>query len=93
MNLFQPTHKLIAPAGEEIPVMLVSKTANRNYLVISEIEYEEGSEPCYEWHPDCGVTYAGMQLEGLEILPFYEKSYHFIQNKSDQNLSDRLMVL
>jgi len=93
MNPFEPTHKLIAPAGEEIPVMLVLKTENTNYLVISEIEYEEGSEPCYEWHPDRGVTYAGMQLEGLEIFPFNENSYHFIQNKTDQNLNDRLMVL
>ena len=89
MTIFQPTHKLMAPAGEEIPVMLVAKTENRNYLVISEIEYEEGTDPFYQWHPDQGVTYAGMQLKGLDILPLNPKNYHhnFSQNKSEKKIA------
>ncbi|WP_324632619.1 hypothetical protein [Phormidium sp. CCY1219] len=69
MKSFTPTHKLIAPAGEEIPVMLVSNCQNVRYQVISEVEYVEGSPAIYEWHPAEGVTYRGCRLEGLEIHP------------------------
>ncbi|MBO0349235.1 hypothetical protein J0895_08980 [Phormidium pseudopriestleyi FRX01] len=69
MSIFAPTHKLIAPAGEENPVMLFSKSESHKYRVISEIEHFEGSEAIYEWHPCQGVTYRGFVLNGLKILP------------------------
>jgi hypothetical protein len=69
MSIFAPTHKLIAPAGEETPVMLFSQSESHKYQVMSEIEYLEGSEAIYEWHPSQGVTYRGFALNGLKILP------------------------
>lgn len=69
MSIFAPTHKLIAPAGEETPVMLFSQSESHKYQVMSEIEYLEGSEAIYEWHPCQGVTYRGFVLNGLKILP------------------------
>lgn len=68
MTVFKPTHKLVAPAGEEIPVMLVSQKESLRYLVVSAEEYEEGSSAIYEWHPAEGVTYSGYKLDGLEIV-------------------------
>jgi len=97
MASFQPTHKLIAPAGEEIPVMLVSCSEHPNYLVITEIEHESGTDPFYQWHPYQGVTYNGFQLGELEILPlnFKKSSERQTENKSNiYAVSDRrLMVL
>ena len=95
MNTFQPTHKLMAPAGEEIPVMLVAETENMNYLVISEIEHQEGKEPFYQWHPARGVTYNGLRIDGLEILPLASKKYQdkFTETKSRNTFSNQLMVL
>ncbi len=54
MSIFAPTHKLIAPAGEETPVMLFSQSDSHKYRVMSEIEYLEGSEAIYEWAPLSG---------------------------------------
>lgn len=69
MSIFAPTHKLITPAGEGTPVMLFSQSESHKYRVMSEIEYLEGSEAIYEWHPSQGVTYRGFVLNGLKILP------------------------
>lgn len=69
MTVFQPTHQLIGPAGEEIPVMLVPDAKHMSYLAIGAIEYYEQTEPVYSWSPDRGVTYNGFKLEGLEIVP------------------------
>ncbi len=66
---FQPTYQLVAPAGEKIPVMLVSQAHSFRYLVISRIEWEGDSPAVYEWHPSEGVTCQGIQLEALSILP------------------------
>ena len=70
---FQAGYRLVAPAGEEIPVMLVSQSDTFRYRVISEVEYEEQSTPLYEWHPSEGVTYRGFPLPGLEILSLNEE--------------------
>lgn len=70
---FLATYKLLGPAGEEIPVMLVSKPKNFRYRVISEAEYEDQGISMYEWHPSEGVTYRGCPLPGLEILPLEER--------------------
>ncbi len=67
MTVFKPTHLLLSPAGEEIPVMLVSQKESLRYLVVTAEEHEEGSAPVYEWHPCEGVTYSGYKLDGLEI--------------------------
>lgn len=69
MTVFKPTHLLVAPAGEQIPVMLISQKESLRYLVVTAEEYEEKSTPIYEWHPCEGVTYRGYYLNGLEILP------------------------
>ncbi|WP_234488538.1 hypothetical protein [Oxynema sp. CENA135] len=76
MNVFTPTHKLRAPAGEEIPVMLVSQPGQLRYLVVSAVEHAEGSVPTYTWHPSEGVTYQGYPLEGLEMLPLSGRQEH-----------------
>lgn len=68
MSVFQPTHKLVAPAGEEIPVMLLSQKQSFRYLAVTAEEYLEGSAPMYEWHPSEGVTYRGFKLDGLSIF-------------------------
>jgi hypothetical protein len=68
MSVFKPTHKLVAPAGEEIPVMLLSQKQSFRYLAVTAEEYQEGSAPIYEWHPSEGVTYRGFKLDGLSIL-------------------------
>ena len=97
MNIFNPTHNLIAPAGEEIPVMLLAHPERINYyLVITEIEYEEGSDPFYHWHPCQGVTYNGLQVDGLEILPLISTIYPYKLTESESEsytISNRLMVL
>ena len=68
MSAFKPTHKLVAPAGEEIPVMLLSQKQSFRYLAVTAEEYQEGSAPMYEWHPSEGVTYRGFKLDGLSVL-------------------------
>ena len=68
MSVFKPTHKLVAPAGEEIPVMLLSQKQSFRYLAVTAEEYQEGSAPMYEWHPSEGVTYRGFKLDGLSVL-------------------------
>lgn len=70
---FLASYKLVAPAGEEVPVMLVSQPETFRYRVISQAEYEEKSTPLYEWHPSEGVTYRGFPLPGLEILSLEEE--------------------
>lgn len=69
MSVFEATHKLVAPAGEEIPVMLVSQKDTVRYLVMTIEDSEEAIAPIYEWHPSEGVTYMGFKLDGLRILP------------------------
>ncbi|WP_199248310.1 hypothetical protein [[Phormidium] sp. ETS-05] len=71
---FQPTYQLVAPAGEQIPVMLVSQAQSFRYLVISRIEWEGDSPAVYEWHPSEGVTCQGIKLEALEILPLADRT-------------------
>lgn len=70
---FLASYKLVGPAGEEIPVMLVSQANNLRYRVISEAEYEDQGISMYEWHPSEGVTYRGFPLPGLEILSLEER--------------------
>lgn len=71
---FLASYKLISPAGEEIPVMLVSQPKTFRYRVISEAEYEEDQGiSMYEWHPSEGVTYRGFPLPGLEVLSLGER--------------------
>ncbi|AFY82260.1 hypothetical protein [Oscillatoria acuminata] len=86
MSIFAPTHKLIAPAGEETPVMLFSQSESHKYQVMSEIEYLEGSEAIYEWHPCQGVTYRGFVLNGLKILPLeVSQGWHYSPVNSAAN--------
>ncbi|MCT7985725.1 hypothetical protein NG796_20845 [Laspinema sp. A4] len=86
MSIFAPTHKLIAPAGEETPVMLFSQSESHKYRVMSEIEYLEGSEAIYEWHPCQGVTYRGFVLNGLKILPLeVSPGWHYSRVNSTAN--------
>lgn len=86
MSIFAPTHKLIAPGGEETPVMLFSQSETHRYQVISEIEYLEGSEPIYEWHPCQGVTYRGFVLNGLKILPLkVRQGWHYSRVNLEAN--------
>lgn len=66
---FNPTHQLVSPAGEEIPVLLISQQESLRYLIVSAEEYLEGSEPIYEWHPSEGVSYSGIVLDGLKVEP------------------------
>lgn len=49
--------------------MLVSQHNSLRYGVMSKVEYQEGSQPIYHWHPSEGVTYKGVLLDGLEIRP------------------------
>lgn len=97
MTIFQATHKLIAPAGEEIPVMLVSQPDNMRYLVMTEIDYEEQTQPFYQWLPGQGVTYNGWKLEGLEILPLTSAhkshSQFNIYEAKNKHFANRMMVL
>ncbi|MBW4682312.1 MAG: hypothetical protein KME19_19670 [Microcoleus vaginatus WJT46-NPBG5] len=68
MRVFEATHKLVAPAGEQIPVMLLSQKDRVRYLVMTPENYEDQSFPVYEWHPSEGVTYQGFYLDGLMIV-------------------------
>lgn len=68
MRVFEATHKLVAPAGEEIPVMLLSQKNSVRYLVMTPANYEDQSFPIYEWHPSEGVTYQGFYLDTLMIV-------------------------
>ncbi|MBW4497914.1 MAG: hypothetical protein KME26_33620 [Oscillatoria princeps RMCB-10] len=83
MSVFQPTHKLVAPAGEEIPVMLLSQKQSFRYLAVTAEEYEEGSAPIYEWHPSEGVTYRGFKLDGLSVLALDSRSKSLPQPASE----------
>lgn len=103
MTMFTPTHKLMAPAGEEIPVMLISQPEQMDYLVITEVEYESGTDAFYQWHPYRGVMYNGTKLDGLNIFPleYSQNQWRLTYNKSDgyknqnknQNFAHQLMVL
>lgn len=97
MKSFQPTHQLIAPAGEQIPVLLVPEISTVSYLVITEIEYEEGTAPFYRWHPLQGVTYNGIKLEGLKVLPLesaFGKKAELTDYESNRNhRGDLVMIL
>lgn len=69
MSVFEATHKLVAPAGEEIPVMLVSQKESTRYLVVTLEDGAQESTAIYEWHPSEGITYKGFNLDGLNIVP------------------------
>lgn len=86
MSIFAPTHQLITPTGEGTPVMLFSQSESHKYRVMSEIEYLEGSEAIYEWHPCQGVTYRGFVLTGLKILPLeVSQGWHYSRVNSAAN--------
>jgi hypothetical protein len=93
---FHPTHQLIAPAGEEIPVLLVPELGKIHYLVITEVEYEEGTAPFYRWHPLQGVTYNGIKLEGLKVLPLESalgKKAELTNYESNRNYRGDLVMI
>lgn len=74
MRIFKATHKLVPPAGEEIPVMLLSQKNSVRYLVMTPENYEDPSFPIYEWHPSEGVAYRGFYLDTLRIVPLRGES-------------------
>lgn len=68
MRVFEATHTLVTPAGEQIPVMLLSQKDHVRYIVMTPENLEDQSFPVYEWHPSEGVTYQGFHLDGLMIM-------------------------
>jgi hypothetical protein len=67
MEPFKATHEILTPAGEHIPVRLISQKESVKYRVLTAEQWPDPSTGFYEWHPSEGVSYQGIHLAGLTL--------------------------
>lgn len=64
--MFQPTHMLVSRT-RQTPVQLVP--AEQGFKILTEIEWQRGSEPAFEMRPKQGFFCQGVPVIGYKLQP------------------------